>query len=167
MLPSVTMIFSIEIMSTLKEIKYHLKQLYHKQKSYPLPYPTSNISKHLNKHNALYELQHAFHDLVLLDFSKAFDKVNHLKLLHKLACFGVKGNTLKWIQSFQIDRTQTVVLDGESSNEVPVTSGVPKGSVLGLLLFLLYINALPENIQSQVRLFADDTAVYFSFFSPI
>ena len=148
----------------------------------------SNISKHLNKHNALSELQHGFGekrscetqliqliedlgrqltlgkqtDLVLLDFSKAFDKVNHLKLLYKLSCFGVKGNTLNWIQSFLIGRTQTVVLDGESSNEVPVTSGVPQGSVLGPLLFLLYINDLPENIQSQVRLFADDTAVYLT-----
>ena len=101
-------------------------------------------------------------DLILLDFSKAFDKVNHLKLLHKLSCFGVKGNTLNWIQSFLIGRTQTVVLDGESSEEVKVTSGVPQGSVLDPLLFLLYINDLPENIQSQVRLFADDTAVYLT-----
>ena len=101
-------------------------------------------------------------DLVLLDFSKAFDKVNHLKLLYKLSCFGVKGNTLNWILSFLIGRTQTVVLDGESSNEVPVTSEVLQGSVLGPLLFLLYINDLPENIQSQVRLFADDTAVYLT-----
>ena len=95
-------------------------------------------------------------------FSKAIDKVNHLKLLYKLSCFGVKGNTLNWIQSFLIGRTQTVVLDGESSEEVKVTSGVPQGSVLGPLLFLLYINDLPENIQSQVRLFADDTAVYLT-----
>ena len=101
-------------------------------------------------------------DLILLDFSKAFDIVNHLKLLYKLSCFGVKGNTLDWIQSFLIGRTQTVVLDGESSEEVKVTSGVPQGSVLGPLLFLLYINDLPENIQSQVRLFADDTAVYLT-----
>ena len=101
-------------------------------------------------------------DLILLDFSKTFDKVNHLKLLNKLSCFGVKENTLNYIQSFLIDRTQTVVLDVESSEEAKVTSGVPQGSVLGPLLFLLYINDLPENIQSQVRLFADDTAVYLT-----
>ena len=100
--------------------------------------------------------------MLLLDFSKAFYKVNHLRLPYKLACFGIKGNTLEWTQSFLIGRTQTVVLDVESSNEVTVTSGVPQGSVLGPLFFLLYINDLPENIQSQVWLFADDTAVYLT-----
>ena len=101
-------------------------------------------------------------DLVLLDFSKAFDKVNHLKLLFKLSQHGVKGNTLNWIRSFLLGRTQALVLEGERSAEAPVTSGVPQGSVLGPLLFLLYINDLPQNIQSQVRLFADDTAVYLT-----
>ena len=149
---------------------------------------TSNLTRHLNANNILYELQHGFREkrscemqlvqlvedlgmqliegqqveLVLLDFSKAFDKVNHLKLLFKLPTHGVKGKTLKWISSFLGGRTQAVVLEGECSAEVPVTSGVPQGSVLGPLLFLLYINDLPEHIQSQVRLFADDTAVYLT-----
>ena len=104
-------------------------------------------------------------DLILLDFSKAFDKVNHLKLLYKLSTFGITGNTLKWIEAFLIGRSQTVALEGESSKEVPVTSEVSQGSVLGPLLFLLYINDLPDlpkNIKSQVRLFADDTAVYLT-----
>ena len=99
---------------------------------------------------------------VLLDFSKAFDKVNHLKLLYKLQVHGVQGKTLGWIESFLVGRSQTVVLDGESSDELPVLSGVPRGSVLGPILFLLYINDLPENVQSQVRLFADVTAVYLT-----
>ena len=98
-------------------------------------------------------------DLILLDFSKAFDKVNHLKLLYKLQVHGVQGKTLGWIESFLVGRSQTVVLDGESSDELPVLSGVPQGSVLGPILFLLYINNLSENVQSQVRFFADDTAV--------
>ena len=82
-----------------------------------------------------------------------------MKLLHKLHQHGVKGNTLSWIKAFLTGRSQTVVLEGESSSEIPVNSGVPQGSVLGPLLFLLYINDLPENIHSQVRLFADDKAI--------
>ena len=101
-------------------------------------------------------------DLILLDFSKAFDKVSHLKLLYKLKMHGIYGNTLQWIQSFLIGRTQTVILEGQNSDELTVTSGVPQGSVLGPILFLLYINDLPENVQSQVRLFADDTAIYLA-----
>ena len=101
-------------------------------------------------------------DLILLGFSKAFDKVNHLKLLYKLQVHGVQGKALRWIESFLVGRSQTVVLDGESSGELPVSSGVPQGSVLGPILFILYINDLPDNLQSQVRLFADDTAVYLT-----
>ena len=89
-----------------------------------------------------------------------------LERLVKLSTHGVKGRTLKWISSFLGGRTQAVVLEGECSPEVPVTSGVPQGSVLGPPIFLLYINDLPENIQSQVRLFVDDTAVYLTVSGP-
>ena len=105
-------------------------------------------------------------DLILLDFSKAFYKVNHFKLLYKLQVHGVQSNTLRWIESFLVGRSQTVVLGGESSGELPVLSGVPQGSVLGPTLFLLYINDLPENVQSQVCLFADDIAVYLTMQGP-
>ena len=101
-------------------------------------------------------------DLILLDFSKAFDKVNHSKLLWKLHQYGIRGNALAWIRAFLGNRSQTVVIDGEESESVPVTSGVPQGSVLGPILFLIYINDLPDELSSQVRLFADDTAVYLT-----
>jgi len=149
----------------------------------------SHLSSHFTTHNILYNLQHGFRerrscetqlieltdylvknlssgkqtDLILLDFSKAFDKVNHLKLLHTLQEHGVCPQILNWIKSFLIGRRQTVVVDGDCSSEVPVTSGVPQGSVLGPLCFLLYINQLPSHVlKSEVRLFADDTAVYLT-----
>ena len=151
----------------------------------------SSLSSHFNTHNILFDLQHGFRekrscetqliqltdflvknissgkqtDLILLDFSKAFDKVNHLKLLHILEEHGVSDQIINWARSFLIGRTQTVVLDGDKSTEVPVTSGVPQGSVLGPLLFLIYINDLPSTVSSQIRLFADDTAVYLTISS--
>ena len=118
----------------------------------------SNMVKHLDKHGLLYDLQHGFRekrscetqltmlfedlarnasagkqtDLVLLDFSKAFDKVNHSKLLWKLHQYGIRGNALSWIRAFLGNRSQTVVLEGEESGSVPVTSGVPQGQSWGL-----------------------------------
>lgn len=96
-----------------------------------------------------------------MDFAKAFDKVPHLHLLYKLDHYGINGNIKNWISAFLTNRTQTVVLDSKSSNTVPVTSGVPQGTVLGPVLFLVYINDLPEYLNhSKVRLFADDSIIY-------
>ena len=104
-------------------------------------------------------------DLILLDFSKAFDKVAHEKLLLKLHQYGIRGDTLNWIKDFLDNRKQTVVINGINSDEVPVSSGVPQGSVLGSILFLAYINDLPEQVKSRVRLFADDTVMYLAISS--
>ena len=96
-------------------------------------------------------------DVLIMDFSKAFDKVIHSLLLHKLNHFDITGEVNRWIGSFLRGRRQAVVVEGEASSFVDVASGVPQGSVLGPCLFLLYINDLPKNLNSTARLFADDT----------
>ena len=87
-------------------------------------------------------------DALFLDFTKAFDKVSHRKLCHKLSCYGVKGNLLRWIKDYLTDRSQCVLLDRISSKSHQVLSGVPQGSVLAPLLFLIYINDITESITS-------------------
>ena len=98
---------------------------------------------------------------ILLDFSKAFDKVNHSKLLWKPQ-YGIRVRELDWIRAFLGSRSQQVTINWEESESIPVTSGVPQGSVLGPILFLVYINDLPDEVSSRERLFADDTALYLT-----
>ena len=99
-------------------------------------------------------------DLIIMDFTKAFDKVPHRRLLHKLDYYGIRGSTHNWISSWLSGRSQQVVLDGQASDPVPVLSGVPQGSVLGLILFLIFNNDLPDHTKSSGRLFADDCVLY-------
>ena len=106
-------------------------------------------------------------DVIIMDFAKAFDKVPHRRLLYKLDYYEIRGSTHKWISSWLSERSQKVVLDGQASDPVPVLSGVPQGSVLGPVLFLIFINDLPDNIRSSVRLFADDCVLYRNIKSPI
>ena len=149
---------------------------------------TSNIITHLDKNNLLFQNQHGFRsrvscetqliqftqdlyntlndkgqaDVIVMDFSKVFDKVDHQRLLLNLHRLGINHGVITWIQSFLSDRSQCVVLDGDKSDTCPVLSGVPQGSVLGPCLFLMYINDMPDSIKSNIRLFADDTIMYLT-----
>ncbi len=142
---------------------------------------------HLEAHGILTDYQHGFragrscetqliitvHDLLMaadvgdrvdiafLDFSKAFDTVPHKRLLSKLDHYGVRGDMKTWIGSFLQHRTQQVVIEGSKSDQCTVDSGVPQGSVMGPILFLVFINDLPSNVrESTCRLFADDCLLY-------
>ena len=95
-----------------------------------------------------------------LDISKAFDRVWHASLLHKLKSYGISGQIFGHISSFLSNRPLRVVLDGMSSQEYPVNAGVPQGSILGSTLFPLYINDLPDDVICDIAIYADDTTLY-------
>ena len=97
---------------------------------------------------------------VFLDISKAFDKVWHDGLIFKLKQNGVSGPVLNLLTNYLQNRKKRVVLNGSSSNYFPTESDVPQGSVLGPLLFLIYINDLEKNIKSKIKFFADDTMIF-------
>ena len=147
-----------------------------------------NIVNHLTSHSLLLQSQHGFTkgrscltnlllfledvtkaidegkpmDVVYLDFSKAFDKVPHQRLLHKIDSHGIGGNVAAWIREWLHSRKQKVVLNGEHSKLQEVLSGVPQGSVLGPTLFLIFVNDIDTTISSHIQKFADDCKVYLS-----
>ena len=98
-------------------------------------------------------------DTIYLDFAKAFDTVPHRRLIGKLESYGINGNILNWIKAFLRGRSQVVKVNGVESESAPVLSGIPQGSVLGPILFVIYINNLPEAVRSEVFLYADDTKI--------
>ena len=95
-----------------------------------------------------------------LIYPKAFDRVWHAGLLHKLKSYEISGQIFGLISSFLSNRRLRVVLDGKSSQEYPVNVGVPQGSILGPTLFLLYINDLPDDVICDIAIYADDTTLY-------
>ena len=100
-------------------------------------------------------------DVIYLDMSKAFDKVSHAKLLQRLREFGFRGNILNWFSSYLSNRCQQTTIHGATSRPLAVTSGVPQGSILGPLLFLLYENHLSNTVNnSTIATFADDTKIF-------
>ena len=146
----------------------------------------NRLLKHIEDNNALSEKQHGFmkgkscltnlletfeeitcdldhgnaEDVMFLDYAKAFDSVPHLRLLNKLKAYGCEEKVLAWIKGFLIGRTQTVSVRNSSSAKADVVGGVPQGSVLGPLLFILYINDLPNHVKSSMQMFADDTKIF-------
>ena len=97
---------------------------------------------------------------MFLDTSKEFDRVWHDGLLFKLKQNGASGNLFQLIKSFLSGRFQSVLLNGQTSDWETIQAGVPQGSILGLLFFLIYINDLTNNLNSNLKLFADDTSIF-------
>ena len=104
--------------------------------------------------------------VVFCDISKAFDRVWHKGLIYKLKRVGIRGTLLNWFNNYLSNRKQRVVINSEHSNWTDITAGVPQGSILGPMLFLVFINDIVENIHSTVRLFADDTSMYIIVDNP-
>jgi len=103
---------------------------------------------------------------IFFDISKAFDKVWHKGLIHKIKGIGIRNHLLSWLYNYLSNRTQAVVIKGSCSSYLTVHAGVPQGSVLGPLLFLIYINDIVNDITSTTKLFADDTSIYLSLDNP-
>ena len=146
------------------------------------------IVDHMNNHNLYTECQHGFRsgrscmtqlievmddltnfienkksfDIIYLDFRKAFDSVPHKRLLLKLKSYGINGEILNWVEDFLTGRKQRVNVNGKFSSRTDVLSGIPQGSILGPVLFTIFINDLSDEVNSICKIFADDTKIYDS-----
>ena len=135
----------------------------------------SGFRKNDSTINRLMALLHSIHSglderedvvLILLDISKAFDKVWHPGLLFKLKQLGIAQNLLSWFESYLTNRRQKVVVGGKSSPISYIQAGVPQGSILGPLLFLIFINDMADDISLECHQYADDTTLIHRFYNP-
>ena len=99
-------------------------------------------------------------DTIYIDIRKAFDSISHRRLLQKLEAYGIEGKVLEWVRDFLKGRRQRVMLNGKSSDWIDVSSGVPQGSVLGPVLFIIYINDMPDMLRKYCKMFADEAKLY-------
>ena len=99
-------------------------------------------------------------DVIYLDYAKAFDTVPHQRLIKQVETFGIQGNVLNWIRAFLTDRQQKVLVNGVESSWSPVESGIPQGSILGPVLFTLFVNDIPSLIKTHISMYADDTKIF-------
>ena len=99
--------------------------------------------------------------MVLIDLQKAFDTIDHSILLEKMSCLGFAGKTIAWFTSYLTNRSFIVNVGKESSSPGKLSCGVPQGSILGPLLFLLYVNDMPQAVNSELLLYADDTCLIY------
>ena len=149
---------------------------------------SNQINSFISKHNLLYKYQYGFQEnnsteialqqlcdnltskldkseticATFIDLAKAFDTVNHNILVKKLPSFGIRGAPAKLLENYLTNRTQITIVNGTKSKSEPITCGVPQGSILGPLLFLLFINDLPNSCNLDVKLFADDACLIYS-----
>ena len=138
--------------------------LYKHQYGFRKKHSTIHPIIHLLNHCADVNYKHSpeFTLAILCDLSKAFDVIDHGILLHKLSTYGIRGNVYTWFENYLSGRTQFVEMDGKRSSNQNIYCGVPQGSILGPLLYLIYVNDISKSCKCNILSFADDTTIYLS-----